>query len=415
MRLILTVGLLELITWSVNGQKPNAIPKPDTTIRGTITVLSSKIDKIDSDFDVSSLSSFQTLDEINKEVTNLLLKTSLTPTEVKNLSVLINRKAFKEDDLRLSERLNNVTKLEERYDAGLTILKTMIGQLTHLRSKYKDLKLYKNYSVITNPLSYREFKDNQTQIDNKLGTKKFKITLPVPLDDVINKNPSIAMGYSLATSILSNFPQADKSEKFKTIRNVLSVTYSMQNDLNHINSEIDYLDSRVEGFLERKCKGFFSDYLKVIGYDKKYADYLEDKQRDQTISTNKAQTFSTIKTDITKNKISYILFSSTTEKETEVTFNLIRLVDLINEYKTLLNETYNYYDTFDKAIKKYSNKVDYPELNFNPTMTDGVKFQEKIASLTGDLKTAKDAADDAYKVSDISEFEIRTILYGRKN
>ena len=129
----------------------------------------------------------------------------------------------------------------------------------------------------------------------------------------------------------------------------------------------------------------------------------------------KSSTFTLITNEIRSKKGSYILLSNQTEKETEIGFNLIRLVDLINEYKSLINETYDYYETFDKAIQKYSNSVDFPELNFNPTMTDGVKFKQKIASLTTDISTAKAAAKEAYDVSDISEFEIRKILYGKPN
>lgn len=122
--------------------------------------------------------------------------------------------------------------------------------------------------------------------------------------------------------------------------------------------------------------------------------------------------FDGISIDVNNNSNNFVYSLNQTEKEIEINFNLIRLVDLINEYKIVLSETENYYTKFESMISKYNNSLDYPELNVNATLQNGNTFKDEVAKLEIQLVNAKESAQRVLRASDISEYEIRKILYG---
>ena len=406
-----TIILMALLALTSIIAKAQEEQNGDSAIVKSLKNAQMEIKRIEEEFDNSVISKLTDLNEIKSRIVILANNSTLTSTEVKELTVLTNKKVLIEDELFHKNRLSNVNKLQTRYETGFSILKAMLLQLENLDSKYKDLKLYKTYSNIANPLQYREFNNNLSEIENTLKRKKgFDITLPSPLSEIVNKNPTIASGYSIVTAVLSTLSAPVKSEKFKTIRDVLILTGSMQTDLNLINNEIDYLEHRVSLYL-RKTETFFSEYLKSIEYTKSYAQFITDNDN-QTIENMKGSVFTGITNDINNNINNYTYSINQTEKEIEITFNLIRLVDLINEYKIVLSETENYYMKFETMIKKYDNQLDFPELNVNATLQSGNTFKDEVTKLKIQLVNAKDSAQRVLKASDVSEYEIRKILYG---
>lgn len=403
--LILLISASVWLTTMTYAQTPQ-----DSSINKEFNDLKIRIDQNEKDFDNSTTQKLVDLNQIKSEISKLITKENLTNEEIKKLTVLHIKRTILEDELIFQTRDNAVTILEQRYETGGEILQNVLVQLLNLQSKYHDIKLYQSYSNMSNPMQYSEFIGNLDEIQKKLSRKKFDITLPAPLTDVINKNPSIATGYSLVTTILSTMDVKDKSQKFNTIRDVLTLTSSMQGDLNLLNSEINYLDSRVSSFL-LKSEKFFAEYTSVITYTKTYDEFinLNDKQ---TLALLQISTFKTVYTNISENKTNSLFMMSQTNKEVEITFNLMRLVDLINEYKSVLDETLNYYDKFQSVLNKY-NSSDFPELNVNAKMLDGKTFKETLTKITTELGSAKDAAIKAYKASDVSDYEIRKILYGK--
>lgn len=392
-----------------------AYPQSQDSVRESSMLLFLKtaenmIKQIDKEFDMSVISPMNDLNEIKGELNELSQKKKLTSYEVQMLAVLTHKKVSLEDEMYYKSRHYEIAKLETRYEAGFQIINTMMLQLLNLHSKYKDVKLYKSYSALSNPLQYRDFNRNLAEIQQRLSRKRFDITLPEPWMEILHSNTYMATAYSLVVTVLSQLSIADKSEKFMCIREVLCLTAALQSDLENINRELDYLDSRVSSFLQ-KVETFFVDYTSVISYDKDYAAFIDERDHAR-VAYLQSVAFSDIRNHIAKNQHNYFITHTLCDKEIEITFNLIRLVDIINEYKALLIETENYYSTFEKILAKY-NSSDYPELNVDATLLNGNTFKQELSKLQDQLLEAKQAYGQVLKASEISEFDIRKILYGK--
>lgn len=376
-----------------------------------ITCLFLSITQGISNSDIDSISISKIQKDFTKEIGILKLDYQADLIELATSIDKINDKILNNEDisaesflslLKKREQLNfklqkleafynlNITKL--RYKKGIDLIRLLYEKILGLDHHFSSLETHQNISKISNPNSYTEFQEINNVIENRLK-KKNAIRLPTVLQD----NPYISAVFSLFGSFLGDFDTHKKEKDLKQISCILDFTLRINNELNTIYYETEFLKKNNIS-LQSETLDLFKEYSKVIGYhtplnicrkeddwDKVYNQLDEFiLQLEQMIEQGG---------EIGKNHLY--------KKQISLEFSVDRLLEFINKYTAFIHQGEKYYQKFHIILSNYKNET-----------TCAHQIPPQFHELKDDINNSINKFNEAYNIAEIKGSKLKDLLYG---
>ncbi len=311
--------------------------------------------------------------------------------DLKEAVTLLISKGQLQSELAILENDGQLKLAKLRYRKGIELTRLLYEKILGLDHHFSAMQTTHEIIKLSSPQNYPEF---QRFID--LLTAKMKKQTGVKMPALLQENPIAASSFALIGTMFSEGDSKTKEKDLETIACVLDFTLRMNNDLNLIYYETDYLKESNKS-LKEECAELFNEYTKVIGYHVPL-----DKCREQDDWETLFGKLDDYMVEMQK------LYAGTPEeaeraykKHASLEFPVNLLTEFINKYNNFIGQGEQYYHKFEVILGNYQNEAicakDLPE-----------KFQ----SLKTEMKVSIVKFDEAYNIAELKGSKLKDLLYG---
>ncbi|NNE27618.1 MAG: hypothetical protein HKN09_12310 [Saprospiraceae bacterium] len=284
----------------------------------------------------------------------------------------------------------------DRYRNGIDILKLLYEKLLDLDHHFTSINAFHEIHDITNLNNYPEFiAVRESFIDDT--RQKSSVELP----QFLQQNIFVTVGYTLLSSVFGDGAPAKRNEDINDIACLLDFTVSMQSDLKMIYYETTFLHQATKALLIR-CQGLFKEYTSVLDY-KKSIQWCRDKDEwdliDERIS-RLSERHGFNKTLTIESGFNHQL----NDVNTNVEFQISRLISLMEAYDTFISQGINYYSKFNIILDNYENE----NICVDQLPDEIQKLKQKI-----DLSIQKYTT--AYNLAELQGSELKNLMFANTN
>ena len=303
-----------------------------------------------------------------------------------------------EEKLKIKENMEEEEEslalqlLRLRYTKGLEIIKLLYEKVLSLDHHFSSIQTFQQVNAMANPNSYPAFEQNRNLLDERMKKRGGNLKLPA----ILQSNPYLSATFSIASIFFSEADNTQKEDDLKQISCILDFTVRMNNDLNLIYYETEYLNQNNQT-LEEDCLALFAEYTKPIGYFKSLDkcrkeddwDSVHDaidrvfKEIDANGGTDPGKTRASMKTQV------------------NLEFSLNRLLDYIDKYSAFVSSGEKYYKKFLVIVSNYGNE----------TACLG-QLPRQFTDLKKDIEMSIEKFENSYRLSELKGSKLKDLLYG---
>jgi hypothetical protein len=290
----------------------------------------------------------------------------------------------------ISVRTPGTDPLEARFLYSITILKDLNEKILALDHHLTSLQAHKEVFDLANPLNYPEFTLLQDYVKSDL---KVKHSLDIP--DFLGQNAVFTSAWTLVSLVLSDKSANEKSEALANISCLLDFTMRMQQDLNIIYYETDFL-GETNDELSRKCSVLFTEHCKLIGYD---TPLQKCRERDEW--ENVSALVSTTFHGMHLQSNDETLMSKINKEKNDLCFRIDLTVQFVQEYTSMIAHGVRHYQKFQKILTRYESEESCV----------GV-LPPAFAKLKEDVRLTLEKFETAYRMPELFGSRLKMLMYG---
>jgi len=280
--------------------------------------------------------------------------------------------------------------LEARFLYSITILKDINEKILALDHHFTSLSTHHDVFNLSNPLNYPEFKVLQDYVKSDL---KEKHALDVP--GFLEQNAVFASAWTLVSLVLSDKSVTEKSKALESISCLLDFTMRIQNDLNVIYYETDFLREANEE-LARKCSALFADHCRLIGYDTPLHMCREADDWEKVFS-HVGMTFEGMHTQLQVAG----LVPKVNKEQNDLRFRIDLTVQFIQEYTGMISQGIKHYQKFQKILSKYEQEKACVD-----------QLPPAFTQLKTDIQLTLEKFENAYQMPELFGSRLKMLMYG---
>ena len=237
----------------------------------------------------------------------------------------------------------DITKL--RYKKGIELLRLLYEKILGLEHHFGSLQTFQDVASLSNPNRYPDFQQAKDWLAGQ-GKKKPAVQLPEMLDS----NPYLSSSVYLIKLLMGGSEATKKASGVNDVACIMDFTVRMNDDLNTIYYETEFLKENNQGLLE-ECKALFADYTKVV----KYMVPLETcRQEDDWHAL--FQLLDDLMEEIDQDLKSGAQ-TTAYNKQINLEFAVDRLLEFINIYNSFIKQGEKYYQKFHIILDNYPNEA----------------------------------------------------------
>ncbi|MBK8554613.1 MAG: hypothetical protein IPL65_02030 [Lewinellaceae bacterium] len=303
-----------------------------------------------------------------------------------------------EEKLKIKENMEEEEEslalqlLRLRYTKGLEIIKLLYEKVLSLDHHFSSIQTFQQVNAMANPNSYPAFEQHRNLLDERMKKRGGNLKLPA----ILQSNPYLSATFSIASIFFSEADNTQKEDDLKQISCILDFTVRMNNDLNLIYYETEYLNQNNQT-LEEDCLALFAEYTKPIGYFKSLDKCRKEddwdavheaidrvfKEIDANGGTDPGKTRASMKTQV------------------NLEFSLNRLLDYIDKYSAFVSSGEKYYKKFLVIVSNYGNE----------TACLG-QLPRQFTDLKKDIEMSIEKFENSYRLSELKGSKLKDLLYG---
>ncbi|MEZ4920687.1 MAG: hypothetical protein R2792_16420 [Saprospiraceae bacterium] len=303
-----------------------------------------------------------------------------------------------EEKLSIMERMAEeeeslaVQLLRLRYTKGLEIIKLLYEKVLSLDHHFSSIQTFQQVNAMANPNSYPAFQQNRTLMEERMKKKGGNLELPA----ILKSNPYLSATFSIASIFFSDADNNQKEKDLDQISCILDFTVRMNNDLNLIYYETEYLRQNNET-LKEDCLDLFAEYTKPIGY---FVPLDQCRKEDDWDAVSDAidRVFKSIDagsgTDPIKRR-------DAMKAQVNLEFSLNRLLDFIDKYSVFVGSGEKYYKKFLVIVTNYNNETECLG-----------QLPRQFTDLKKDIEISIEKFETSYKLSELKGSKLKDLLYG---
>ena len=327
------------------------------------------------------------LSEIQNAITILEASTYSNPNQL--VRMLIHKDKIR-DQLSKAEEDFQIELSRIRYKKGIELIKMIYEKILGLDHHFTSLQTYQNVVTLSNPNNFAEFKDAKNVISERVN-KKNAIQLP----SLLESNPFVSMTYSMVASFFGNEDKRKKEQDLSKIACILDFTLRMNNDLNTIYYETEFLKGHNQS-LKEACIELFKDYTKVVKY---HTTLPECRKEDDWEAVDEKlvtymQTLAENNTDPLRTRQAY-------KMQVDLEFSIDRLMQFMDEYSAFISQGEKYYQKFQTILNNYSNED-----------VCQAALPRQFESLRKDIEISILKFTEAYNISELHGSKLKDLMYG---
>lgn len=386
-RILLAVAFTFSLTVSTLWATAPAIFSPSTggrdSIAHLIQITEQELHVLQQDFFQKSSCLLDHLEKVNYQLL-------LSRAGASNYIALLEEKVQLQDELRLAEADFQLQMLKTRYVKGMELIKLLYEKVLALDHHFTSLQTVQNVTMLSNPNNFPEFQKNKEILEERLK-KKSGVTLPA----LLQNNVYLSASFSLVSALFGEGDVAQKEKDLEQISCILDFTLRMNNDLNTIFYETEYLRQNNEA-LKGDCISLFSDYTKPVSYLVNL-DNCRKQDDWEAVQESIEKTFKQIEAmaiDPNQSKQSI-------KMQINLGFAIDRLMDYINKYSAFVSQGEKYYQKFFVIINNYQNEE-----------ACSAQLPRQYGDLKKDIESSIEKFNNSYKLSEIKGSKLKELLYG---
>lgn len=296
------------------------------------------------------------------------------------------------DDEGTSSDFGSDASLKERFEASILMLKDLNEKILALDHHFTSLRAQHEVTNLSNPLQYPEFSLMQEYVAEDM---KEKHVIEVP--DFLQQNAVFSSAWTLVSLIVSDKTPTEKSTALESISCLLNFTMRLQNDLNLIYYEMDFL-REANAQLGDKCGQLFKVHGELIGYATTLQECREKDEWEQ-VFVNISTTFEAFEAQ----EGYETLMDKLLRERNNLRFSIDRTIQFVQEYASVIAQGINHYGKFEKILSRYESEelcsgILPPEFN---------QLREEIH-----LTLAK--FENAYRMPELFGSRMKTLMYGKE-
>lgn len=313
-----------------------------------------------------------------------------TETDLESkINLLIKKDELNEKlDLLVASEMSTISKI--RYLKGLSIIKILYEKVLSLDHHFSSIATFNEISKISNPNNYQEFSQVKDLIKNKTD-KKHGLNLTSLLGQNIYTS-SIDMLVGLFNSSAS---PKEKEGELKKIECIMDFTLRMNNDLNTIFFETEFLKKSNDKIMQ-DLEELFVNYTKTINY---HTPIKECRATDDWSSIRDKLDAFLLELDKAINDTSKQVKAQ--RMQIDLNFPIDRLLQFITQYDSFIDQGGKFYEKFKIILDSYENEQQCSS-SLPPTYT----------KLKSDIDIAIEKFNTAYKPLEINGSKMKEVLYG---
>jgi hypothetical protein len=296
------------------------------------------------------------------------------------------------DDEEASSEFAADAVLKERFVASMMMLKDLNEKILALDHHFTSLRAQHEVTNLSNPLEYPEFSLMQEYVAEDLKEKQ---VIKVP--DFLQQNAIFSSTWTLVSLIISDKSSTEKSTALESISCLMNFTMRLQNDLNLIYYEMDFL-REANGQLGDKCSQLFKEHGDLIGYSIPLQE-CRDNDDWENVFVNISATFEGLEAQ----EGYEALVDKLSRERNNLRFSIDQTIQFVQEYASVIAQGVNHYGKFEKILSRYETEelcsgILPPEFN---------QLREEIH-----LTLAK--FENAYRMPELFGSRMKTLMYGKE-
>ncbi len=285
-------------------------------------------------------------------------------------------------------------QLQLRYQRGLSLIKLLYEKVLSLDHHFTGMRTFQNIFRLANPNSYPEFRDSKAILEEHLN-KRSNFKLP----EVLAGNLFVSTTYSLVSSFLSEMPTKSNEQQLEEIACILDFTLQMNDDLNLIQFETQYLKGTNTALI-KTCEELFAEYVKVIDYHVALSTCRKEDDWEDVYAKLDSYMLD-LHQNLEENQSTGIINQKLNRSLVNLEFETQRVAKFVDEYESFISMGSQYYQKFDSIISNYQNaEICAPKL---PSHFDELQY---------DIQNTIDKFQNTYNLPEIAGSRMKSLLYG---
>jgi hypothetical protein len=268
------------------------------------------------------------------------------------------------------------------------MLKMLYEKLLSLDHHFTSLRTSQQIERISNPHEYPEFKELNSVLEERMK-KKFGFALPALLE----QNPVLSAMYSLVGMAVGGGDNRQDKSKLETIACILDFTVRMDQQLNTIYYETEFLrDANLT--LKKDCESLFTDCTRQIGYTIPL-NYCREHDDWENLYSRLDQY---IERALAPGDAAEGLQKKAT---TNLQFALGRVVHFLEKYCAFISQGNEYYKKFAKIVGSYAHEESCAAI-----------LPDTFSRLKNDIEITLEKFNGAYYLPEMQGSRLKDLLYG---
>jgi hypothetical protein len=278
-----------------------------------------------------------------------------------------------------------------RYRKGIELTRLLYEKILGLDHHFSSMQTTHEIVKLSNPQNYPDF-----QRFNDLLDAKMKKQTGVKMPALMQENPMVAASFALIGTMFSEGDSKIKEKDLESMACLIDFTLRMNNDLNLIYYETDYLKESNKS-LKEECIELFDEYVKVIGYQVPLDKCRE--QDDWETLFGKLDDYMAAMEKLYAGTPDEV--SKAYKKHASLEFPVNLLTEFINKYNNFIGQGEQYYHKFEVILGNYQNEA-----------VCAKNLPEKFQSLKTEMKASIVKFDEAYNIAELRGSKLKDLLYG---
>lgn len=366
-----------------------AAAAPFYTADDSLSMLIDETDKVLSALRDDHLQQTICLEEELETVNNKLLLAK-SGSGLPYYAQLLEEKVRIQDDLKVAAEDFQVQMLRVRYIKGVELIKLLYEKVLGLDHHFTSIQTIQNIASLSNPNNFPDFQKNKKMLDERLQ-KKNGVKLPA----VLQSNIYLSGTFSLIAALFGEGDSGAKEKDLEQISCILDFTLRMNNDLNTIFYETEFLKQNNQA-LKDDCMALFTEYIKPVGY---FVTLDKCRKEDdwETVQEDIDATFKKMNDDAAVPASA----KQSVKQQVNIGFSIDRLMDFMEKYSTFVNSGEKYYQKFLVIATNYQNET-----------VCAAQLPRQFVDLRHDIELSIEKFNNSYKLSEIKGSKLKELLYG---
>lgn len=366
-----------------------AVATPFYTEEDSLSILIAETGKILSVLQDDHLQQTICLEE-ELEVLNNKLLFAKSGSGLPYYAQLLEEKVRVLADLESAAEDFQVQMLRVRYIKGVELIKLLYEKVLGLDHHFTSIQTIQNIASLSNPNNFPDFQKNKKMLDERLH-KKSGVKLPA----VLQSNIYLSGTFSLLAALFGEGDSGEKEKDLEQIACILDFTLRMNNDLNTIFYETEFLKQNNQA-LKEDCMVLFTEYIKPVGY---FVTLEKCRKEDdwETVQESIDASFKRMNDDAALPATA----KQSVKQQVNIGFSIDRLMDFMDKYASFVNSGEKYYQKFLVIATNYQNET-----------LCVTQLPRQFTDLRHDIELSIEKFNNSYKLTEIKGSKLKELLYG---